>query len=281
MNIVKKAEKILFEANIEEYKQEAKIIIKEISNLPIEELIIKNYQGLDENKILNVANIRAKTKKPLAYILGCSYFMGEKYIVNENVLIPRDETEILVRSACELIKNKTEKIYILDLGTGSGCISCALAKLLKDKDIEILSVDISLEAIETALKNIENLGLIRKIIVRKSDIFSKIRDVEKFDLIISNPPYIPSVEKETLQKEVLFEPPGALFSPDEDGVWFYQKIILDAPKFLKKDGFVAFELGINQSGKVKNFLQKDFNNIQIAKDLAGIERVITAKINSL
>lgn len=277
-NIVKKTEEILFEANIEEYKKEASIIIEELSGQTKAELIASCYQNLDEEKILNVAKKRANSKMPLQYILGYSYFMGQKLKVDENVLIPRDETEILVLKAYELLKNKEGKIHILDIGLGSGAISIALAKKLEDKEIEILGVDISLGALEIALDNISNLNLVRKIIVRKSDLFSKVRDIEKFDLIISNPPYIPQKEKTSLQKEVLFEPEVALFAPDEKGEEFYKKIIETAPKFLKKDGHLAFELGIFQSEDVSKMFEKSFSNIQITKDLAKIDRVITAKI---
>ena len=277
-NIVKKTEEILFKANIEEYKKEASIIIEELSGRTKAELIASCYQNLDEEKILNVAKKRANSKMPLQYILGYSYFMGQKLKVDENVLIPRDETEILVLKAYELLKNKEGKIHILDIGLGSGAISIALAKKLEDKEIEILGVDISLGALEIALDNISNLNLVRKIIVRKSDLFSKVRDIEKFDLIISNPPYIPKKEKASLQKEVLFEPEVALFAPDEKGEEFYKKIIETAPKFLKKDGYLAFELGIFQSEDVSKMLEKDFSNIEITKDLAKIDRVITAKI---
>lgn len=278
MNIINKVEKILLEGKIEEYKQEAKLIVLEMSDLKLEDILLgKNPQN--EEEILALANKRAKTQKPVQHLLGYSYFMGEKYLVNENVLIPRDETEILVNRAYELLKDKKDKINILDIGLGSGCISCALAKKLKDKDIEILGTDVSFEALETAIENINKLDLIRKVLARKSDLFSKIRPIEKFDLIISNPPYIPISEKNNLQNEVVnFEPHLALFAPDDKGVEFYKNIIKEAPKFLKKDGFLAFELGINQSSEVEIMLQENFFEIKIIKDLAGIDRVISAKL---
>jgi len=275
--IFKEVEEILKNAQIEEYKQEAKMIILELSGEKLEDILIKEEIN-NKEKILEIANLRANSKKPLQHLLGYSYFMNEKYLVNENVLIPRDETEILVNCAFNEIKNKKDKLTILDIGLGSGCISCALAKKLKDKDIEILGVDISLEALETALENISKLDLVRKVIVRKSDLFSKIRPFEKFDLIISNPPYIPIKEKVSLQEEVKFEPESALFAQDNEGIEFYQKIIQEAPKFLKNEGILAFELGANQSELVKNLLIKDFKDIKIIKDLAQIDRVILAKL---
>ena len=276
--IIKQIEKILSEAGIEEYKQEAKLILEAVSGLSTDKIIL-GYEIKNIDKIIEIAVKRAKTKAPIQHILGFSYFMGEKYIVNSNVLIPRDETEILVLECYKLLKNKKNKIDILDIGVGSGCISCALAKKLVDYDIEILGVDISLEAIKTALENADKLDLIRKIIFRKSDIYSKIRDCEKFDLIVSNPPYIPLKEKNNLQAEVGFEPEMALFAPDEEGVEFYKKIIKDAHKFLKTDGFLAFEIGINQSEIIKKMLDDNgFKDIKIIKDLANIDRVIIAHI---
>ena len=275
--IFKKVEKILQEAKIEEYKKEAKLIILETSKQTIEEIIITSKVN-NEEEILKKASLRAETKKPVQYILGCQDFMGDRYIVNENVLIPRDETEILVNCAYNLIKDKNEKIDILDIGTGSGCISCALAKKLINKNIEILAVDKSIEALEVAIENISKLDLIRKIIIRQSDLFSKIRDFEKFDLIISNPPYIPKSQKNNLQKELEFEPYDALFTDDEEGVEFYQKIINQAPAYLKKGGYLAFEVGINQYKSIISMFEEGFQDIEIIKDLAGIERVICAKL---
>ena len=276
--MIKTVENILKNAGIEEYQAEAKLIVLEVSEMKLEDILL-NKEIKNSEKILDIANQRAQTKKPIQHLLGYSYFMGEKYLVNEDVLIPRDETEILVLKALELLKEKQEKIDILDIGVGSGCISCALAKGLKEKEIEILGVDISLEAIKVALENINKLDLVRKVILRKSDVFSKIRDCEKFDLIISNPPYIPIEEKENLQKEVKdYDPDLALFAPDRDGVEFYKRIIETAPKFLKKNGYLAFELGINQSGLVSKMLEDNFEQIEIVKDLAGIDRVICAKL---
>lgn len=278
MNIIKKIENILKNANIEEYKKEAQMLVCEISGLSYEDIIlekpIKNFE-----KIIELAHIRAVKKIPIQYIIGYSYFMGDKYIVNKNVLIPRDETELLVNSAYELVKENNGKIDVLDIGVGSGCISCALAKKLSDKNIEILGVDISSDAIITALENVDNLGLERKVILRKSDLFSKIRDFEKFDLIISNPPYIPLKEKIKLQNEVRdFEPETALFTKDEEGMEFYKNIINKAPKYLKPKGHIAFEAGINQARKIKKLLETDFRNIEIIKDLSGIERVVCARL---
>ena len=277
-HLIKKIENILKESGIEEYKKEAQMLITEISGLTLEEILLdKPIKNAD--KIVDTAEKRALDKIPVQYLLGFSYFMGEKYKVNKSVLIPRDETEILVEESYKLIKDINNKIDILDIGVGSGCISCALAKKLENKELEILGVDISSDAIITALENVNSLNLERRVILRKSDMFSKIRDCEKFDLIVSNPPYIPLDKKNELQYEVKnFEPELALFAKDKEGIEFYEKIIRNAPEYLKQDGFIAFEAGYNQAGKIKELLEKDFKNIEITKDLAGIERVVCAKL---
>lgn len=276
--MIKTVENILKQGEIEEYQAEAKLIVLELSGCSYEQILM-GCEILNSEKILEIAKKRIETKAPIQHLLGYSRFMGEKYIVNENVLIPRDETEILVNCAYDLIKNHQNKLDILDIGVGSGCISCSLAKKLKDKEIEILGVDISTDAIEVAIENVSKLDLVRKVILRKSDIYSKIRPIEKFDLIISNPPYIPIKERNNLQNEVKnFDPELALFAQDDDGVEFYKKIIDGAVNCLKPNGFIAFELGINQAQIVKNMLEKYFKNIQIVNDLAGIERVITAQL---
>lgn len=279
-NLNKQIENILKQAQIAEYKAEAKLIIESVSGLSKEDIILGS-KIQNKDKIIEIALKRAQALEPIQYILGFSYFMGEKYFVNNSVLIPRDETELLVNQAFEKLKNKQGKINVLDIGTGSGCISIELAKklLLKNPeiDIEILAVDISLDAIQLALKNVQKFDLVRKIIFRKSDLFSKIRDCEKFDLVVSNPPYIPIKEKSSLQKELSFEPETALFAYDNDGIEFYKKIIANAPNYLKQGGFLAFELGINQGSLVETLLKDNFKNIEIIKDLAKIDRVISAQ----
>ena len=132
--MIKTVENILKQGGIEEYSAEAKLIVLELSNLSMEEILLgKKIEN--QEKIIELAKKRVETKVPIQYLLGFSRFMGEKYIVNSNVLIPRDETEILVNCAYDLIKNHQNKLDILDIGVGSGCISCALAKKLKDKEI--------------------------------------------------------------------------------------------------------------------------------------------------
>lgn len=269
--------KILTDAGIEKNEAtiEVKMLIEHFANYTVSDLIMG--KKLDSNKLKIVeekARQRAKTREPIQHIIGFADFMGEKFIVNPSVLIPRDETEILVRKAIEII-NKNDLKTALDVGTGSGCIACMIAKYT---DCRVIGLDISTDALNTALDNASRLNLFNKAIFRKSDIFSNVKPDESFDIIVSNPPYIPPSEKENIQKEVTFDPENALYTTDEKGLEFYEKITSGAPKILNKGGYLLFELGVGQSQEVKNFMKKDFENIEIIKDLADIDRVICGKL---
>lgn len=264
--------KILTDSGIEpnEANIEVKMLIEHFANYTAKDLILGKKLDSDKLKIVEEkAKLRAQTRQPIQHIIGFADFMGEKFIVNKDVLIPRDETEILVRKAIEIIDRKGFKTA-LDMGTGSGCIACSIAK---HTNCQIIGADISSDALNTALDNASRLNLYNKAIFRKSDVYSNIR--ETFDIIISNPPYIPP--KTELQKEVQFDPKTALFTNDEKGLEFYEKISTNAP--LNRGGYLLFELGIGQSDDVKKIMETNgFKDIEIIKDLAGIDRVIFGHI---
>ena len=272
--LIKDIVKILIDAGIEENEAniEIKLLLEHFAQYSIADIIMGKKLDDERLKIVEEkAKLRASTRQPIQYIIGHAVFMGEKFFVNPSVLIPRDETEILVRKAVEIIKEKHFK-SVLDIGTGSGCIACMIAKL---SNATVIGADISFEALETAFKNMENLKLYNRALFRKSDLFSMIREDEKFDLIVSNPPYIPRALKKDIQKEVSFEPEIALYTNDEKGIEFYEKIIKDAPEFLNSGGYIMFELGINESLEVAQIMKsRGFKNIRIIKDLANIDRVI-------
>lgn len=269
--------KILTDSGIEpnEAKIEVKMLIEHFAGYGVKDIIMG--KKLDPKKLELVkekAELRAKTRRPIQHIIGFADFMGEKFIVNPSVLIPRDETELLVRKAIEIINENNFKMA-LDVGTGSGCIACMVAK---HTDCQIIGLDISNDALNTALDNASRLNLFNKAIFRKSDVFSNVKPGESFDIIISNPPYIPPREKANIQKEVTYDPENALFTSDSEGLEFYEKITNEAPNILKKNGFLLFELGLGQSEAVKKVLSERFNQIEIIKDLAGIERVICGRL---
>ena len=271
--------KILIDSGIEpnEANIEVKMLLEHFANYGVKDIILGNKLTQEKLELVKEkAELRAKTHKPIQHIIGFADFMGEKFIVNPSVLIPRDETEILVRKAIEII-NKNNFKTALDVGTGSGCIACMVAKYT---DCQIIGLDISSDALNTALDNASRLNLFNKAIFRKSDIFSNVKLGEKFDIIISNPPYIPPSEKENIQTEVKYDPQTALFTNDEKGLEFYEKITTNTPKILNKGGYLLFELGIDQSADVKKIMQQNnFSQIEIIKDLANIDRVIVGKIN--
>ena len=270
--------KILTDSGIEQNEAniEVRLLIEHFANYSYMDLVMGKKLSLDKLEIVKEkAELRARTHKPIQHIIGFADFMGEKFIVNQSVLIPRDETEILVRKAIDVINTNNFK-KVLDVGTGSGCIACMIAKYT---DSQVIGLDISSDALNTALDNASKLNLYNKAIFRKSDIFSNVKPGERFDIIVSNPPYIPPSEKKNIQKEVTYDPEIALFTKDEKGLEFYEKISEQAPEILNKKGYLLFEHGMGQSEEVKKILENSgFGKIEIIKDLAGIDRVISAEL---
>ncbi len=259
---------------INEASSEIYFILKEQFNIEKTKLIL--YPNLiDEyaEKIENIINERIETRKPLQYILNKAVFLNETYFVDKNVLIPRPETELLVLETAKYLNNETK---ILEIGTGSGCIAISLAKILKNNNIT--TCDISQNALKVAQINAKAIAPEYEIKFINSDLFSNIN--EKFDAIISNPPYISEDFKKEMQPEVLkYEPHSALFA-ENDGMLIYEKIIEQSPKFLNMGGLIAFEAGINQANKIKNLLEKKgFKKVIIITDLSSIDRIVLAWYN--
>jgi release factor glutamine methyltransferase len=211
---------------------------------------------------------RRANREPLQYIIGEVEFYGLALEVNENVLIPRQETEELVAEVVARMKNKTIG-SILDLGTGSGAIGLSLAKSFPGANM--LATDISEEALSIAAKNAAR-NKIQNIAFLASDWFEKIRG--KFDLIISNPPYLSSEELQGAEEEVRkFEPELALVAAN-DGLKNIFTVISCAGNFLKQSGLLAMETGISQHGRIEKFAKKYFQNFEAARDLSGKDRFV-------
>ena len=228
----------------------------------------------DKNKIREMLMLRAKNRKPLQYILGEWGFYGLPFKVRENVLIPRPDTEILVEQCIQLMR-EIEEPNILDIGSGSGAISIAIANELKSSSVT--GVDINEDAIKLANENkvlnkVENVNFI------KSDLFEKLDEDFKYDLIVSNPPYITKEEYETLMPEVKnFEPKNALTDLG-DGLYFYREISKKAEAYLKDTGYLAFEIGYKQAKDVSKILEdNNFAILSVVKDYGGNDRVVLAK----
>jgi release factor glutamine methyltransferase len=227
------------------------------------------------NKYLAYIERRAKGE-PVAYIAGTAWFMSLEFIVEPTVLIPRPETEGLVEKASEIIRELySGKAAVLDLCTGSGCIGIATAARFDKISVHLSDVDES--ALDVAGRNIKKHNLGEKVSVIKSNLFESLGD-NKYDLILSNPPYVAEGDTRQLDDEVRrFEPSIALFG-GKDGLYFYRKIAKDAGSYLKPGGYLLLEAGIDQAESIAEILVKnEFTIIDIQEDLSGIPRIITAK----
>lgn len=227
----------------------------------------------EEEKYFNLINLRA-SGIPVQYITGHKEFMSLNFNVNPHVLIPRPETEILVETVLNYVGNYDcdKYVRILDMGTGSGCIAVSLAYYIEN--CRITAPDISEEALHTACLNAVANGVSDKITFVLSNLFEKL-DGMVFDIIVSNPPYIPSPEIENLQIEVKGHEPIIALDGGEDGLYYYKKIVEEAPCFLESNGLLAFEVGYNQAREVARLMEeRHFKKIKIIKDLAKIDRVV-------
>lgn len=253
---------------------DAEILLAYVLNCNRLKLYTDSEKNLSVDEVQKFQNLIEKRKKniPVAYLIRNKEFFGLNFFVNENVLIPRPDTEILTQFA---IENLSGEKNFLDLCTGSGAICISICKFVKNAKCS--AVDISENALKVAKFNAEKFGVEDRIKFFCGNLFEPIAE-KNFDAIISNPPYIPTKDLKTLQAEVKNEPEIALDGGD-DGLNFYREIIEKSPKFLKSGGFLAVEIGINQSEKIINLIaeNKNFENAEIFKDLAGIDRVIAAR----
>lgn len=216
--------------------------------------------------------------KPLQYITNRQEFMGLNFFVDENVLIPQPDTEILVEYCyrlCEKMQKNQKKICILDLCTGSGAIGISLDKLLaKHDNINVYASEINKDALNVAIKNNKILNANVEFI--QSDMFDKIDDSIKFDMVISNPPYIETEVIKQLPLDVQSEPQIAL-DGGKDGLKFYRIIEKEAKKYLKDNGYICMEIGYNQARSVEQIFNKNYEIIEILKDYGKQDRCIVVK----
>ncbi len=209
---------------------------------------------------------RTQERIPLQYLIGTQEFMGYPFMVTPDVLIPRQDTEIVLE---EVIRQGKHPKKILDLCTGSGCIAISLSLILKP-DL-CMGTDISEKALKVAKANGENLSPMVKFI--KSDLFENVEGT--YDLIISNPPYIRTKECKQLMPEVRNHEPMLALDGKEDGLYFYRKIIKKAGHYLEAGGMLAFEIGYDQGNDVKELMEtQGFVSVEIKKDLAGLDRLV-------
>ena len=257
-------------------------------------ILLEHYFGIDRVKIAMDPELRLSESelltlhfaikellknKPVQYILGETEFCGMRFFVDENVLIPRPETEELVNQliSCSVNQLHSPSFRILDIGTGSGCIAISLAKLLKNS--VVTAVDVSEKALKVAKKNAETNGVNVNFI--KDDILNpKNQELidNQYDIIVSNPPYVCESEKTEMRANVLdYEPSSALLVSDTDPLIFYRKIMEFAQKNLKPDGEIWFEINEKLGTEMKNLcLEKGFENVEIIKDFRERDRIVRA-----
>ena len=280
-----KIKEILIEGNkllkdnfIEEETIICKLLLKYLLNKDNSYLVIHQDEEIEqdiENIFFEYIN-EIIQGKPIQYIVKNQEFMGLDFYVDENVLIPQPDTEVLVLKTVDICKNlkNSQNLKILDLCTGSGAIAISLAKILQKEKIQaqIYASDISLKALEVAKKNNENNKTNVKFIL--SDLFQNID--EKFDIIVSNPPYIKTKIINTLSKQVQNEPKLAL-DGGEDGLDIYRKIINQALAYL--NGYLCLEIGFDQKNEVTSLIKenKNYENIEQIKDFSGNDRCIICK----
>ena len=228
--------------------------------------------GEEEAEYRKVVGVRAK-HVPLQHIIGVQEFMGLSFCVNEHVLVPRQDTEVLVENVLQMLR---PGMHVLDMCTGSGCILISLLKLCGFSDISGVGVDVSEEALEVACKNAENLGV--DVTFLHSDLFSEVKD--KYDVIMSNPPYIRTAVIEELKEEVKFHDPFIALDGKADGLYFYRRIVDESTNYLKKCGKLYFEIGHDQGEDVSRLMREaGFSDVTVKKDLAGLDRVVFGVYN--
>ena len=257
---------------------EAEVLFSEVLNCSRTALYLNRQKLLtkDESGAIAAVLKRRISGEPLEYILATAEFMGLEFKVGPAVLIPRPETEILVEAAIKISHQVTKSPShqkILDLGTGSGCIAVSLAKFLPKA--EVTAVDISEEALKVAAENAMAHNV--KVNFMRSDLFSAL-SLSKYDIIVSNPPYVPSGEIKQLQQELKYEPQVAL-DAGPDGCEFYRRIINHAGDYLENGGSLIIEIGFGQRRAIEDIFKKSktFKITQVIKDYNNIDRVIAAR----
>ncbi len=276
--LLEKSIEYLEKNNVEENKLIAEIIISNILNVDRMMLFTKYREIVSDNDIEKIREYLkkiAKDKLPLQYLLNEQEFYGRKFYVNKGVLIPRQDTEILVEKAINIVKDKKiETPKILDIGSGSGVIGITMA--LEIENSKVLGIDVSDVAIEISNKNREILKA-KNIKIVKSNLFENV-SFKEFDMIISNPPYISRDEIDVMSENTLtWEPEEALFAENE-GLYFYNEICDKGYEYLQKEGYLLFEIGYKQGEKVKTIMEKKgYKEIEIIKDLQGLDRVVVGR----
>ena len=287
-------EKQLMECGVADAAIDSKILYCYMMHIANAKLILEYQRILPDaqcDEYFKLLDVRS-SGVPLQYIVGVQEFMGLNFKVNESVLIPRQDTETLVEEAMNVINDnkiageelpiKKKKEYeVLDLGCGSGCIGLSLAKLCNN--VKVTCSDISEDAVKTAKQNADRLGLTKDVNFTTGNLLLPFKGrfkTRRFDMIISNPPYIRSAVIPTLQREIKDHEPMVALDGGTDGLDTYRALVPDIANFLKKEGVVMFEIGADQMDAVKGMFEgnEQFENVKGLQDLAHRDRVVFATL---
>lgn len=273
--------RLLNSADIEEARLDAWLLLEYATDIKRAWYYAHMDEHADVEKAKHYLELCGKRAKhiPLQHLTNQAYFMGYEFYVDDRVLVPRQDTEVLVETAIQYLKGtKTPKI--LDMCTGSGCILLSL--LMEIQEAEGVGADISEDALTVAERNRDQLHLKDRAVLVKSNIFSADyfhensgNTGQEYDMLISNPPYIPTADIEDLMEEVRFHDPRLALDGKDDGLYFYEHISAQAGDHLKAGGWLMYEIGCEQGEDVSQIMKKnDFINIEVIKDLAGLDRVV-------
>lgn len=269
----KYGEKELQQEKIEDASLDAWYLLEYVTGINRAMYFLQMHAQLGDEQWKTYEHYIAQRKQhiPLQHITGVQEFMGLEFLVNEHVLIPRQDTEVLVEEVQKILR---PGMHVLDMCTGSGCIILSL--VTNGKDIQGTGVDLSQEALKVAQKNQEKLGADIRLI--HSDLFENVDGT--YDIIVSNPPYIRTDVIEELKEEVKFHDPYMALDGKEDGLYFYRQIVEKSPQFLNKGGKLYFEIGHDQGEAVKDLMTaQGFTDVVVKKDLAGLDRVVFGAYN--
>jgi len=275
--LLMQAKKKLKESGIGEYALDSELIMMDVMHmnrinvLTNSTILLTEQQQSDFDKKIQ----RRMNKEPVAYILGYREFMGLDFYVESGVLIPRPDTEILVEAVLNIIRNNNKKVNVAEVGAGSGCISISIAKFV---NAECYCTDINPKAIEISIKNAKLNKVEDEVHFYNGDIFNALPSM-KFDIIVSNPPYIRKKDIALLMPDVRnYEPENALCG-GADGLDFYRRITIDGKNLLKPGGYIFYEIGYDEAEEVSRILaESGYNDIRVKKDLSGLDRVVMARM---
>lgn len=274
------ATKMLKSKKIDTARLDSQLILGKVLNKDKIYLMINSSEEVEKEKeeeFLNLINKRMENM-PVRYILGEVDFMGLDFYIEEGVLIPRSDTEVLVEEVLKII-GEDEKLYVCDLCSGSGAIGISLAYYRKNIMVDL--IDFYEKPEKISKKNIIKNNLENQVKFIKSDLLKEpIKELKKYDIIVSNPPYIKEDVIETLMDDVKNYEPRSALSGGDSGLIFYERIVEESKKVLKENGILAFEIGYDQGDSVSNIMKNNgYIDIKVVKDLAGLDRVVIGRFS--